>query len=139
MLATGLANDLTHMVFCQPFVIQHVKRRPLRNLKVLIFLYSHQHENSFCSLMLFFLFLLHSCYFVIRVTNCMNKLLPLLGLPIGYPAEMITTRFAAWICDRIVRFQQDTYIQKLLFRRNRIRIRIFGPRSFGPNFVDSSC
>jgi len=46
MLATGLAENMTHMVFRQPFVIQHVR--------YLMWLYPHQNEINFCFLLSFF-------------------------------------------------------------------------------------
>jgi len=48
------------------------------------------------------------------------------GLPEGRASEpdMITIRFAGWICCRIVSFQTDKDIQKLLSNGNRIWIRI---------------
>ena len=41
-----------------------------------------------------------------------------------YTPEMITIWFAGWISGRIVSWQPDTDIQKLLSNGNRIRIRI---------------
>ena len=72
VLATGLAENLTQVVFSQPFVIQHVRTRPLTqlwNLKLLVFIYSQQHEINLWSLMLLVFLLLHTCYFEIWVTK----------------------------------------------------------------------
>ena len=72
VLATGLAENLTQVVFHQPFVIQHV-RTPLKGWTAKpeisdIFIF-HQHEVNLWSLMLLYLPLLHLCCFVIWVTN----------------------------------------------------------------------
>jgi len=45
--------------------------------EVLMFFHLQQHAIDVCSLMLLFSLLLHSCYFMIRVTQYMNKPLPL--------------------------------------------------------------
>jgi len=68
---SGLAENLTHMVFRQPFVIQTCYNTiiNLLKLKFLMFLYSRQHEINFCCLMLLCFLLLHSCYLVILVTK----------------------------------------------------------------------
>jgi len=55
-----------------------------------------------------------------------SRLKAVLGYP--YPVsnspEIITIRFAGWISSRIVSFQPDKDIQKLLSNGNRIRIRL---------------
>jgi len=60
----GLPENLTHMVFGQPFWFKHARTQSsiCVNMNVLMFLYSHQHAVNFFSLMLFF-DLLHSYYF----------------------------------------------------------------------------
>ena len=68
VLATGLAENLTQVIFRQPFVIQHVRTRSLNceTKNFFMFLYCHQHEINLWSLIFL---LLHSCYFVIWVTK----------------------------------------------------------------------
>ena len=71
VLATGLAENLTSMVFRQHFVIQvlehyhHFAKGEVFNL----FYIFVNHEIEFCSSILWFFLLLNSCYFVIWVTK----------------------------------------------------------------------
>jgi len=48
-----MGKQLTHMVFCQPFVVIQTCQNTvinLLNLKFSMFLYSHQHVINFCLL-----------------------------------------------------------------------------------------
>jgi len=75
VLAAGLAENLTQVVFRQPFVIQHVRTRFLNceAWNFLFFIFFHHHvinDVKWCySLRLLYFLLLHSCYFVIWVAK----------------------------------------------------------------------
>jgi len=50
---SGMAEQLTQMVFCQICDSNMLKHINLLNQKFLMFLYSHHHSMNFCSLMFF--------------------------------------------------------------------------------------
>ena len=63
LLATALGENLTQVVFCQPFVIRHVRTQSL-NCETWNLLCFYQHIINSWSLILLYFLLLHSCFFM---------------------------------------------------------------------------